>query len=311
MEGQGWESYYVEPAAAPPGPGPASVPARGRRRGVAIGAAGALILVIALVVGFTATSGSGRPGHVAIAGDSFVAAAAQRTLAEKTAEVRLSGSVAVAGTTIPMTGSGLVDLTDQAMSLDVSADFTGHSMAFKELIGGRNLYLSMTLDGRDLSSMSGGRHWVDIPVPNAGPDLTGNPAAALVALSHQGATVTSLGTRQIQGSTCRGFQVIPDRQAMLAAAEQEFQAMGLTRAERQAAMTQVDTMNPPQIEVWFDPQGLTRQMGIDMSLGGVSSGSAVLTMTFIRYGVPVQISVPSPSDVMTYQQFMKMAGQQG
>jgi hypothetical protein len=55
------------------------------------------------------------------------------------------------------------------------------------------------------------------------------------------------------------------------------------------------------VDVWVDADGLPRRLQIDLggmvAAMGLDGGSAVMTIEFFDYGVPVDIEVPSPDEV--------------
>jgi hypothetical protein len=135
---------------------------------VAIAVLAAAALVIGVVV-----AGTPKPATTfdtgAAATVAFVSQAAQTTIAQRTANMTLSGTVQVLGQTAVVHGTGVVGLSGDAGTLDATIGFPGHPVAEKEILV--------------------------------------NPAAALSALEGQGNTVRALGTKSVDGRVCSGYVI--------------------------------------------------------------------------------------------------------
>jgi hypothetical protein len=265
--------------------------------------------VVALVALLGGSSGS--PG---IAPAAFVTAAAQRTLAQSTADVTLSGTVQASGQTLSLGGQGQVDFFTNDMSLNVSASSSGAALTENEVLAGGNIYLQLVVDGHNLAAAIGGRHWLQIPYAQSGSRAVtnGSPTWSLSLLKQKVARATSLGTRSIDGRTCSGYAVTPTRQAVLAGARAEWARFGLSQDQASAELKTLQRAAPPTVTVWFDSQRqLACQMNIDMQIGNpTSSGSSSvqMVMDFTHYGVPVNVTPPAPSDTVSLQQLVQRLG---
>jgi hypothetical protein len=290
--------------------GAAASYARRRRRGLEYGvvAAGAVIAVLTFVA---IVGGSPAPR---ITSAAFVTKAAQQTLGQSTADVTVSGTARIAGQAAAISGNGQVDFATGATSINIAASATTGSMTESELVVGGNLYLQVTVDGRSLASVTGGRHWLQIPIAQSASQTVtdGSPASAMSLLSQQGASVTALAPRNINGQTCDGYTVTPSKAAMLASAQAEYARMGLSQAETSAAMQALQDMTPPTITAWFDSERqLACRMTIDMQIGtptsaGANTEQAQMVMTFLQYGVPVQVTAPAAADTISIAQLGKL-----
>jgi hypothetical protein len=300
-----------DPAATSDGPSIQSAQgsfAPRKRRGLeyTVVAAVAVGVVVALVAILDGSSGS--PG---MASAAFVTAAAQRTLAQSTADVTLSGTVQASGQTLSLGGQGQVDFATSDMSLNVGASSSGGSLTEHEVLAGGNIYLQLVVNGHNLAAAIGGRHWLQVPYAQAGsPAVTnGSPAWSLSLLKQKGARVTSLGTRSIDGRTCSGYAVTPTRQTVLAGAQAEWTRLGLSHAQTSTALQTLQRAAPPTVTVWFDSQRkLACQMNIDMQVGNPTSsgsGSVQMVMDFTHYGVPVNVTPPAPSDTVSLRQLVQ------
>jgi hypothetical protein len=95
---------------------------------------------------------------------------------------------------------------------------------------------------------------------------------------------------------------------MLAEARQALARLGLPPDQMSAALQLAQSMQPPTMTVWFDSRQLMRQMIVTLQFGGVAGSGSVggqMVVNFTRYGVPVHITAPAPSDTISLQQFMK------
>ncbi len=286
-----------------------AAPPRRKRRGLeyAAVAAGAVVAVLVFVV---LAGGSGSPG---IAAAAFVTTAAQQTLVQSTADVTLSGTVHVGGEDLAFGGNGQVDFRTNVMSLDIGASIPNGSMTETELLVGGNLYLQVTAEGHNLAAMTGGRHWIEIPFAQLGSQTVtdGSPGTSLSLLRQNGASVTSLGTRNIDGQTCSGYAVTPSKQGMLAGAQAEWAQMGLSEAQISAARQALQRAPLPKITAWFDAQRkLACQVTINLQIGDPAAAGAEdaqMVMAFTHYGVPVTVSAPAASDTVSLQQLVTAA----
>jgi hypothetical protein len=288
------------------GAGPDPFPRKNRRRrveyaAVAVAAVGAILAFVAL------EGGSGSPD---VAPAAFVTKAAQRTLSQSAADFSLSGTANLGGQQVAIGGSGQIDFASDAMSLNLGASMVGGSVTETELLVGGNLYMQVSSNGRSLAALTGGRHWLKIPLPQSGSKTVtnGSPASSLAVLSQQGARVTPLGQQSIGGQTCSGYIVTPSRQAMLAGAREELAREGMSQAQTNAALQGLQGVTPPTITVYFDTQRqLACQVSVYMQVGTPTSdgsGDVQVVMTFTHYGVPVKITPPAAADTFTLQQLL-------
>jgi len=282
-----------------------------RRRRMEYGfvAAGAVVAVLV----FVALGGGLGSGKRGIAPAAFVTKAAQQTLQQHTADFTLSATASVAGQTLAIGGSGQINLAADAMSLNVGASTADGSYTESEVMVGGNYYVKVAVNGRS-QTLSGGRHWIEVPfAPAAGQSFaTGSPVSSLALLSQQGASVTQLGSRNIGGLTCNGYNATPSRQAMIAGVRQELAKIGVSTADTNTVLQALQNVQPPTITAWFDEKAdLACQVSFSMQIGTPSSsgsGNVEAELTFTHYGGPVNITPPPSSDTVSLQQFLQTAG---
>jgi hypothetical protein len=127
-----------------------------------------------------------------------------------------------------------------------------------------------------------------------------NPASTLAVLEQHGNQVRALGSKVIGGVTCTGYSVTPSRQAMIAAVKEESARLRLSSASQSIALQTIGNMRQPGLTVWFDDQGLLRRMNVRLNMrqpgSSQDSSDGDVVMDLSKYGTPVRISVPPPSE---------------
>jgi len=217
----------------------------------------------------------------AISQAAFVRQSAAKTLAERTANVTLAGTVQVAGRTATVGGTGAINFAANAMQYNMSIGSPGQLVTERELMVNGNLYISLTISGTSLAKLTGGRDWIETPISqSSSTNLVGSdPVSSLSLLERQGLTVRQIGTKVIEGQSCTGYAVTPTKPA-------------------------------PTVTVWLDAQGLMREMSMNLGLltGGSGTVSVSMVMYVSYYGSPVQVTAPAASDTISYESFLKTLG---
>lgn len=279
-----------------------------RRTKRALIASGAAVVIVAVAVGgVLAARGPGVPGS-GMAPADFVVSSTQTTLAQRTADVTYSGSMSVDGQDVPLNGSGQVDFDTNTFSASLTEDVPSTTIVVRELIASGQFYMGMTIGGQDMSQFTGGAHWVSLSLPDqASSSGLGasnvDPVAQLKNLEQKGATVTSLGTKSIDGTTVSGFSVTPSRQEIESEIQQEVQLNQITAITAQQMQDAPNLLGTYTTEVWIDGSGLVRQENENIA-GGSEGITAKAVVTFQNYGTPVSVAVPAPSDVIPFNQFL-------
>jgi hypothetical protein len=279
---------------------------RGRRRRAKRmfyvgGVAAAIVLVITLVV-----VGGAGPGSTNAAAQ--VMRSARTTLAAQSADLQISGSISGNGQSIPITGSGYVDLSTslETMTIDFSADST--NLQETEVQNGAALYLQLIENNQNLvSQVIPGKSWVQLAVaaPTSGlgdgaPDIL----AQLQLLTAQGNTVTSLGSSTINGEAVNGYQVIVTKKAMAARLKSEEAQGGAEASAIKAALAEL-SVHPPQLDVWVNASDLLQR---EKAVISISTGSATvggeIDIDFSNYGTQAEVTTPAASQVAPYSTFL-------
>ena len=295
---------------------------RAKKRSHALLITAAMAIVAATVAGMVvlvkqeshSNPNPNRP--TAISPAAFVRQSAAKTLAERTADLTLSGSVRSGGRTVTVSGTGAINFSTNAMSLNVSAGDPGQLLSEQELLVNGNLYVTLTISGTGLAKLTGGRAWIEMPTAQSvSTSLVGSdPLSSLSLLEQQGTDVRQIGTKIIEGQSCTGYAVIPSRAALLAAMRSEFTKLGYSPALIAQEMALAQDMLPPTVTIWLDAQGLMREMNLNLALqtggsGGTVTGSMVMYVSY--YGSPVQVTAPPASDVISYPSFVQALGGKG
>jgi hypothetical protein len=271
----------------------------------------ATVIAVAGIVTAVVVASKPAPSTISMSPTAFVTQSAQHTLSARSADVTLSGSLSALGESIPVRGTGQVDFTSNAMTLDWTMSASGHSMMEKEIQVGGNLYLAFSAGGQAEGK------WVKTPVESGAASLgSTDPAASLAVLTQHGNTVRALGTQLIDGVTCTGYSVIPSKEAMIAAAEKAAGKLGAKNASISSMIQSIGSMMQPTFTVWFDANGLLREMsmrlGMQMQMGNSNdSFGAEVTLNFTNYGTPVRISAPPSSDTMSESSILNGLGSSG
>ena len=179
-------------------------------------------------------------------------------------------AVSAGGHSITLSGTGQVDYTTHAMSLDGA--MPGSIGTLREIVIGGTTYEQAP----GLSAAVPGKSWVSIDLASLGTGAAGgsptsawgaatDPLAMLPLLEKEGGTVEALGSSTEEGRTVQGYKVTFDRTAIAA------QLGNLPPYLRKA-------------ESMFDIGGLTLQVGVagagllasmKLDLGGSGLGTAL------------------------------------
>ncbi|MBO0824021.1 MAG: hypothetical protein J2P27_09195, partial [Actinobacteria bacterium] len=271
----------------------------------------AAVVAVVVIVGAHGTIGgpnSNEPGPAGMNLAAFVTKSAKTTLAKKTADINVRGTVEAGGAKVELHGNGQADFAKGAVALNVSVNAVGQKLTEREIITNQGLWLQLTMNGQSLGQIIGGKAWFEVPLTGqpVSNSLQESPISSLQLLEQQGARVIAMGAQNVGGLTCNEYTVTPTKQALIAAAQRQWAKLGLSSSDTAAARQLVENSTPPTITIWIDPkQDLTCQLAFYMQLGtGSSSGSGIapptesaqLLMTFTHYGVPVNITPPPKSD---------------
>jgi hypothetical protein len=306
--------------------GSTTAPQRRRKAGYVISSVAVVMIGVAAAIGLTTaghqgtqavgggqsmplTGGSETPG-AGVAPAVFVVSSATSTLHQRSADLTISGSVSGNGQTVPINGMGYVDFDHDAFSAEMTMNSPGgEPVGEDEISVGGHIYLSVGADGVSISQLTGGPHWIDVPVPEQDSSQlgTGNvdPLVQILVLEQQGATVSPLGTSTMEGQTVSGYSVTPSQVEEQQSIQQEVRSGEIPPAAVPMVNQELEEIGTPTMDVYFDSSKLLRKLSVTFG-GGSSQVSASIQMTFDNYGTSVDIGAPASSDVISYDQFLQV-----
>ena len=262
-----------------PGP-PASRRTRLLYSTVCLVAAVAVVIFVAVYGGFGSKSGS-HAGASGVDLAAFVRRSAQKTLAQKTADVAIQGVYDIAGNTGNVRGNGQIDFGTNTWSMRYLINAANGTVHFRfvenEIVTSQNIYVrtESMVGGRSGAQFPGGGRWYISR--NTAPRET--PVASLRLLERNATRVIPMGSQNIGGLNCSEYTVTLSSQT-----------------------------TPVSLGIWVDQQReLTCQLYVylQFSTAGIvgpgiapSTATEQFLMTFTRYGVPVTITPPAQSDTI-------------
>lgn len=275
-----------------------------------VGALAVVLVAVAISVGMVSVrNGPPMPG-AGIAPAAFVVSSTQDTLAQRTANVTLSGIVSGNGRQVPLQGTGTANFDTNAFSATIDSAAGTGSLVERELVVDNHFYIGMTIDGHNMSEITGGAHWIDVPTPDQNSSSVGagnvDPLQQIQTLESKGAKVVPLGSSEIDGDTVSGYAVTPSRAAEIQNVEKEIQSGAIPQSVASQAMKGAQALAGFTMNVYIDSNSLMRRMTMDFP-GSGSGITGTVTMTFSNYGTPVSIAPPSSSDIVSFDQFVKDA----
>jgi hypothetical protein len=254
-----------------------ATPVKRRVRGPLLAAA-VLAVALATALGVLLT-GTGDPGPdngpgAGMAPAAFVTSATRATLARRTADLDFRGSIQVSGVTIPLQGTGQVNLSARTLSASFDAAADGHSVVVRELVVGGRLYEAESLDGTSiLASVAPGKTWLEYPsslLAASGTAGTVDPIDQLRTLSERGNSVKRLGVSILNGVTVSEFEVTPSRQTFAEGIAKAVAAAALPAGLARKLDKQITQMAlGEKLDVWIDLSHLVRQLSVNVSISGL------------------------------------------
>jgi hypothetical protein len=294
-----------------------------RSQTTAIGAAvGVMMLVLVALVAVVATGIGGNrgggpsaaPGTGGLAPADYVVSSTETTLNQHTAKIDLSGSISVDGQTVPMSGSGSADFDTNSLSMAITVTAASHTLSEDEITTAGHLYLSISGAGFDLSRVTGGKHWIDLPIGTQPSGALGSsnvdPMLQLKTLEQKGAAVSTLGASTVDGVPVTGYKVTPSAAEIEQGIQQEVRSGVIPQSAVPGIEKSEQALGIVSFDVYFDSSNMLRRMTLDVGAGGSSSaGAATATgsvdVTFSDFGAPVTIAAPAPADTIAYSQFLQ------
>jgi hypothetical protein len=296
--------FVPEPAPRAPDPLPAPEPSRSLGGRWKLAAAGAAVLAVAAAAFLLVGSGGGS-----LSGPIAQAATVSSSTEGFRMHMTLDMSSPSLGAPITATGSGVVDLRDQASSMSMDMNF-GDDPQVTQALGGGSLHMDMLLAGTDvfvkLPSAAvaalplGGKQWVKLDLAKiAGipglSSLTTNPTASdprqvLAYLRAASDGVVDEGPQRVDGFQTTHYRAFVSFDRLLSA---------LPSAD-QKGVSQLEQMLPSgelPVDVWIDAAHLVRRVAMSLNLTPPSGASLqeAMTIDLGDYG-PQARPTPPPSD---------------
>jgi hypothetical protein len=264
---------------------------------------------LAVVAGGIIGLGIGVSGPGSVNAAAQVIRGARVTLSQHTVDLVLRGSLSVQGQTVPLSGNGEADLTNQLIEMNEAITTNSQTIVEKMVSADSNLYFSFEQNGvNQISVVVPGKQWVEEPTnglttPTGA--LTSNPLAQIQLLAQRGNAVSTLGSSTIGGRSVRGYLVNISHATMVSAVRRAIGSEGLSPAAKDAVLKSLSEMSPPTLKVWISADGLIRreEVTLGLTVSGVSAtGDAVID--FVNYGASVAIETPASSDVVSFNDFV-------
>jgi len=198
---------------------------------------------------------------------------------------------------ITATGIGAVDFSAREASLTMSVE--GEHLSVLGSDG--NLFVSVP----QISQLFPGKSWVSVPVGNnssavGGALSGGDPTQMLQFLASQGNSVSPIGSSTIDGVPVEGYSVLINKAAVGA----QLKSSGLPSSAVQAGEQFLEGEGPITYKVYVDSDNQLRAIDFAMAVLGTSGVSVSARMTLSDFGVPVSLTLPPASDVVSYEQFL-------
>jgi hypothetical protein len=227
---------------------------------------------------------------------------------------------------VTATGSGVVDLRDQASSMSLKMDL-GNDPQVVQALGGRSLRMDMVTDGSAIyvklpatltaSLPTSGKRWIEVDlsklssVPGLS-SLAGNPTASdprqiLQSLRSVSDSVVDQGPQRIGGTATTHYH-----------AQLSFShlADALPSAERGAATKALSALQQAlptdglPVDVWIDPQHHVRRvvMALDVNSPTGPSLQETVTVDLDHYGPQRRPVAPASDDVFKLNGLTALGG---
>jgi hypothetical protein len=223
-----------------------------------------------------------------------VAHAADVTAHQGTAQVRFTAEIASAGRTIPMTGEGIVSTKEASGDgrMTFHIDVNGKRQTIQEIFRGGAIYMGrgplegkiplgkkwMKIDFRKILA----KHDVDLSKYDSG---GGNATQTLAFLRGSG-DVKKVGTERVRGVSTTHYHAEIDF-------EKAVEKTGDEQYKKLMRQSLGDATSGPA-DVWIDPGSRVRRIRMKMPMGPASMD---MTIDFLRFGVVMNLDVPSSDDV--------------
>ena len=229
-----------------------------------------------------------------------VVSAIERTAKARSAKVQIEASTTIPGATVVMRGGGATQGMNIAMSLYTSGagqSFTMDVVGLRE----RSAYVMYMRSPVFDSQLPPGKSWLRIDLQkaasNLGVDFSGlmSSAQTLAPLEHGLVSTRRVGSERVAGKPTTHYRAVIDI-GRAAAAVPAYGAQ-VAKIERALGIR----FGRQTQHIWVGRDGRIRRYSFTMPTGTRNArGTAVQTMTFLAYDVPVRIAAPPKAVVFDY-----------
>jgi hypothetical protein len=241
--------------------------------------------------------------------DAAVVAAVNSSVANRTANVVVTGSGGSPTATFTLMGTGAIDFGHNAMQLNVTYATGAEQLKEQAIYLNGVAYVN---PGNALGHLLPGKSWVSLDLgqqalgsPSSSLDsgtgsLGNDPAGVLHALGQDGNTATDIGSSTIDNMTVEGYEVHVDSATIEKDIAQETLPAWLREELQHVSNPSVD------YKVYIDGSGLLTRLTTDTT--ETVSGQTVtddMTLDFLDYGVPVNVTAPPADQVAPFQSLLQ------
>lgn len=272
-----------------------------RRRALAFALVGVLLVVAITGVALASTDSKTPSAGAAV----VVRHALDSTIAANSLAFTLNESVSAAGTNLTVTGTGVCDLTSALCGVTMSySGLLGAAGSIHVVYSNGTVYLNL---GSAMSALVS-TPWVSIPAGSADSASLGvseNPLSGLSALAAHGATVTNDGAVTRDGQQMTQYSV-----SVGAAQMQDLIASDAAKLPSWIA-TAAKSVSAGTVTEIVDVDAAGRLGYVQANANETVAGSTVgvtVSETVTGYGVPVNVSIPSASQVTSITSLSQLSG---
>jgi hypothetical protein len=300
----GYDPYGPLPPAPAPSlaPEPAPPPAHQSRRTFAL----VLVAVVVLLVG------TGVVVFALNGGDGTKPAAALETAVAnlhraKTAQVALNVAVNAGGEAVRMTGNGETNVLTNATNETITYNLAGTSFTARAIIDGPTAYFNY---GVGVGRIVPGKSWVSMKVGQSaasgseGTGIFSDPNAMLAVLASPGAVVRAIGASEVNGVAVQGYSIDLGPAGIARLLRSAYFPPSVKAAMESAHYSHLDYI------AFIDASNRLRDLRTVANFSVSGNHFTVQgDMSLSDYGVRVSITDPPASEVVTFQEFEKIAAQ--
>ncbi len=265
----------------------------------------ALLVGVAPSLGIGGTAFAKGPSSALRAVRAAVAATERQGSCSLTVK---GGTSTIGGTTVTMTGGGVIDFASARALLGLSTSNGSSTTNEVVVTSGQKLYLSVVVDGANIVQLVSHKAWVgETLADNASTSTSGtNVLFQFRELNQPGVTVTALGAGSVDGMSAEGYRVTVPVSAILATAATQLSALHLTATQRATLMKEISSSGPRRDTLWVNHLGLivAEQTVERTTLLGTSTLRTTVTVLYSKFGQPVTVGVPPASSVVPYHTFL-------